>query len=140
MAALTNYLESGLLNHIFRSTSYIAPSSLYIGLIQNFISDNIEQGIIDEPTSGSYSRPVYNSNALNWVVPYTDGSGLATHNKVAIEFPVASANIGDISGVFIADNSISGNVLFYSLLSSPRNIRQGDQFILPSGALKITFN
>jgi hypothetical protein len=137
MGALTNYLESGLLNHIFRNTAYPASATLYIGLIKNFILDDIENGIIDEP---AIPRQPYNSNATNWITPYASGSALATHNTSAIEFPIATTNIGNISGVFIADNISSGNVLFYSLLSSSRNIRQNDQFILPSGSLKITFN
>jgi hypothetical protein len=137
MGALTNYLESGLLNHIFRNTAYPASATLYIGLIKNFILDDIENGIIDEP---ALSRQPYNSNPTNWIAPYASGSALATHNTSAIEFPIATTNIGNISGVFIADNISSGNVLFYSLLSSSRNIRQNDQFILPSGSLKITFN
>jgi hypothetical protein len=140
MSALTNYLESGLLNHVFRATSYSAPATLYIGLTQSFVSGDIEAGTIDEPANGDYARQSYSSNGTNWIAPYASGSATATHNTAAIEFPVATANIGDISGVFLADAISDGNILFYGALSSPRNIREGDQFVFSSGALKITFN
>ena len=140
MGALTNYLESGLINHVFRGASYTAPSTLYIGLTKSFVSGNIESGSIDEPSVGNYARQEYTSNGTNWITPYASGSATATHNTSAIEFPVATASIGTISGVFIADNDTSGNILFYGALSSPRDIREGDQFVFSSGALAITFN
>jgi hypothetical protein len=140
MSALTNYLESGLLNHVFRNSAYSAPATLYIGLTQSFVSGNIEAGTVDEPSTGSYARQAYTSNGTNWIAPYASGSATATHNTSAIEFPVATANIGDVSGVFIADDPSAGNILFYGELSTPRNIREGDQFVFSSGALKITFN
>lgn len=140
MGALTNYLESGLLNHVFRATSYSAPATLYIGLTKSFVSGNIEAGTVDEPATGDYARQSYASNGTNWITPYASGSATATHNTSAIEFPVATADIGDVSGVFLADALSGGNILFYGALTSSRNIREGDQFVFSSGSLKITFN
>lgn len=140
MSALSNYLESGLLNHMFRAVSYTAPSPLYIGLTQSFNSGNLEANVVDEPSTGGYARQSYISNTTNWIAPYASGSATATHNNISIEFPVATVDIGNISGVFIADASTAGNVLFYGALSSSRNIRTGDQFVFSSGSLKITFN
>lgn len=140
MGALTNYLESGLINHVFRGSAYSAPSTLYIGLVKNFVSESIESGVLDEPTTGNYSRQAYASNSVNWIAPYVSGTALMTHNTSAIEFSVATANIGDVSGVFISDNASSGNVLFYGQLSSSRNIRSGDQFVFSSGSLKVSFD
>lgn len=140
MGALTNYLESGLINHVFRGLSYSTPSTLYIGLVKSFTASNIENGTLDEPSNGNYARQAYTSNSTNWIIPYISGSALATHNTSSIQFPVATADIGEVSGVFIADNAASGNVLFYGQLSSSRNIRSGDQFIFSSGALKISFD
>jgi len=140
MSALTDYLESALLNHIFRGSAYTAPTSLYIGLVQGFNSGNLESGVLDEPSTGGYARQEYAADSSNWITPYSSGSAKYTHNTSAIEFPVATANIGDVSGVFIADDPSSGNILFYGQLSSARNIREGDQFVFSSGSLKISFN
>jgi hypothetical protein len=140
MGALSNYLESGIINHVFRGSAYSAPSTLYIGLVKSFVPQNIENGIVDEPATGSYTRKAYASNATNWITPYTSGTALSTHNTTPIEFPIATANIGDVSGVFISDNVSSGNILFYGQLSSPRNIRLDDQFVFSSGALKVSFD
>ena len=140
MSALTNYFESGLLNHIFREIPYTSLSTVYIGLNKSFISENIESGIVDEPNTGSYTRQSYTSNQSRWSTPYPSGSGMAIHNNYSIEFPLATNNIGNISGIFISDSLSSGNILFYTELVFPRNIREGDQFVIPSGSLKIVFN
>lgn len=140
MGALTNYLESGLINHLFRGIPYTAPSTLYIGLTKSFNSGNLESGIADEPTSGSYARQSYPVSTSSWIAPYVSGTSMITHNTSAIEFPIATANIGDISGVFIADSLTSGNITLYGALSSSRNIREGDQFVFSSGSLKISLN
>ena len=140
MSALSNYAESGLINHMLRGIAYTAPSTVYVGLVKGFNSGNLESGIVDEPNTGGYVRQAYVSNSSNWIAPYVSGSATATHNTTAIEFPVATASVGDISGVFISDAAVSGNILFYGQLSSPRNVREGDQFVFSSGALKISFN
>ena len=140
MSALSNYAESGLINHILRGIAYTAPSTVYVGLVKGFNSGNLESGIVDEPAVGGYARQAYVSNTGNWITPYTSGSATVTHNTISIEFPTATASIGDISGVFISDASSGGNVLFYGQLASARNVREGDQFVFSSGALKISFN
>jgi hypothetical protein len=141
MAALSNYLESGLINHILRGIPYSAPSTLYIGLVQNFDSGSLRSGITSaEPTGGSYARQSYTSNSSNWITPFFVGASGATYNNINIQFPVATADIGNISGVFFADAATSGNLLFFGQLNAPRNIRTGDQFVFSSGLLKISLN
>jgi hypothetical protein len=140
MGALSNYLESGLINHVFRGVSFLAPSTLYIGLAKSLNSGNLELGNIDEASGGGYQRQSYSANASNWILPYTSGSATATHNLSAIEFSVATANIGTVSGIFISDSSTSGNLLFYGALSYPRDIREGDQFVFSSGSLRVTLD
>lgn len=140
MSALSNYAEFGLINHMLRGIAYTAPTTVYVGLVKGFNSGNLESGTVDEPNTGGYARQSYASSTGNWITPYVSGSATVTHNTTAIEFPVATASIGDISGVFISDAAVSGNVLFYGQLTSSRNVREGDQFVFSSGALKISFN
>jgi hypothetical protein len=140
MGAMTNYLESGLLNHVLRSISLSSPTGLQIGLVGAFNQGNLESGILtDEISGGSYARIVYSANASSWISPYPIGNTYATHNTQVIEFAQATSDIGLASGVFILDSS-SSNIIFYGQLQNPRNIRTGDQFVMPSGSLIITFD
>lgn len=137
MPALTNYLETKILNYLFRGISYTPPGTLYIGLTQSFDSGSLKSGIVDEPSTGGYARQSYSATSGNWIAPYYSGIIAAvTHNTTQIQFPVATSDIGDVSGIFIADDPASGNVLFFGQLSSPRYIRNGDQFVFSSGSLK----
>jgi hypothetical protein len=138
MSAFSDYLSSGLLNHTLRATAYTAPTTVYIGLTQSFVSGNLKSGVIDEPSTGGYARQSYTSSTANWAAPYLLSGIMTTHNNNTISFPVASADIGNVSGAFIADASGAGNLLFYGQLSSARNIRNGDQFVFSSGSLKVT--
>ena len=139
MGALTNYVESGILNHLLRSIDFTKPTSLKIGLVGAFNSVNLESGILtDEISGGGYARVTYNADASSWITPYASGTASATHNTQAIQFPQATADIGNVSGVFILDGS--NNMLFYGQLSTARNIRNGDQFVFSSGFLKVTFD
>lgn len=139
MGALTNYVESGLLNHLLRSVDFSKPTSLKIGLVGNFNTSNLESGLLtDEISGGSYARVSYNADSSSWIAPYSSGTASVTHNTQPIEFPQATSDIGNVSGVFILDGS--NNMLFYGQLATARNIRNGDQFVFSSGTLKVTFD
>lgn len=140
MGALTNTLESGLLNHMFRNiTIGSPPTSLKVGLVGTYTATNLEQGLFtDEISGGSYARQTVNADASTWIAPYATGTACATHNVNTITFPQATADIGNVGGVFITD--AGGTMLFYGQLTATRNIRNGDQFVFSSGALKVTFD
>ena len=145
MGALSNYLESGILRHVLNlgGSAIERYSTVYIGLVRGFDANSLESGVLtSEVTAGAYARQAYTSSASTWITPYTSGTATATHNKNAIEFPVATADIGNVSGVIITDIGTigEGNILFYGQLSNARNIRTNDQFVFSSGALKITFD
>lgn len=145
MGALSNYLESGILNHVLNLGGSAVPrySTVYIGLVGGYNANALESGVLtSEVTTGGYGRQAYTSSSSTWITPYTSGTATATHNKNAIEFPAATADIGNVSGVIIVDSITTGegNILFYGQLSNARNIRTNDQFVFSSGALKITFD
>lgn len=139
MGAMTNYLESGLLSHLFKKTGIgTPPDVLYVGLLTDASNtDALEAGngtlIALEP------KTVVVSGNTSWSTPFESGSAMAVKNIIDISFPKASGNKGFTSGVAIYLNSES-NMLFYGSLTNPREIRDGDQFVFPSGSLKITFN
>jgi hypothetical protein len=145
MGALSNYLESGILRHVLNlgGSAVERYSTVHIGLVRGYDANSLESGVLtSEVTTGGYVRQAYTSSASTWMIPYNSGTATATHNQNAIEFPPATADIGNVSGVIITDSSTTGagNILFYGQLSNDRNIRTNDQFVFSSGALKITFD
>lgn len=130
MAALTNYLENKLIDHIFRTSSYTKPSTLYVGLITT-ITD-AEAGTVTEVSGGSYARIARNPLDANWAASSTNGT---TFNSATIQFPAATADWGTCTHMGIWDAATGGNLLIYSPLVAARTITTGTTPSFGAGAL-----
>lgn len=130
MAALTNYLENKLIDHIFRTSSYTKPSTLYVGLITG-IAD-AEAGSITEVSGGSYARVARAPLDANWNASTTNGT---TANTASIQFPAATADWGTCTHFGIWDAATGGNLLIYAPLTAARTITTGTTPSFGAGAL-----
>jgi hypothetical protein len=141
MGALSNYLESGILNHIFRGNKITNWSDLYIGLVSAYSAEALEGGISNELSGGGYTRVEFKVDVGNWTAPYASGQATAIHNISGIAFPPATADIGTVAGVIIATaQAPGGDLLFHGPLTNSRTLTKDSQFIFPSGTLKVTFD
>ena len=134
MAALSNYLENALVDHILRNTALTTPgTSIYVGLIKFYESSKLEAGTLtQEASSGAYARV----QVTAWDAP----SNGATQNTSAVTFPTATADWGMVSGVIIVDAASTGNVLLHGTLTTARDVKNGDVFKFNAGDLDITFS
>jgi hypothetical protein len=147
MAALSNYLESGILNHLFRGTGFPIPSNISIALTSQAPQKNQTGATITEVkryqfgSSGDatgYSRmTISTSGNGNSKWNFALGSGIK--NVEQIVFPTALKDWGPVSGVAILDSNQygSGNLLMYSALTNPRNIYVSDTVRYSSEGLEI---
>jgi len=138
MGAMTNKLETYLLNHMFRNIPYQSPASVTIGLIADV--SNVELVESETITEITNVGRVTVSCITGWSEPFTSGTAMAVKNKAEIAFSVATLSQGLVNGVGIFSNDGKNELLFYGALTNPRTINQGDQFVFPSGSLKVTFN
>ena len=153
MAALSDYLESGLLNHVFRNESFPKPSSIAIALTSGIPQDSDTGATIPELPSGingsgtGYARILLDRTDVSgndyWSFSTSDfsaGSGLIKNaaNRV---FNTALLDWGWISGIAITDNGDhgSGNLLMHSQLDNPRVIYTGDSPVFDAETLQISF-
>jgi len=144
--AMSNYLESEVVDHLFRAGTFAKPSAIYVGLVRFYESTKIEAftgttiGPKELGAAGdiaySYSRVAVTQNDSNWSAATTGG---ATSNASDITFNVATGDWGMVSGVFVVDASGGGNVLLHGSLTTPRDVRSGDLFKFNAGDLDITF-
>lgn len=145
MAALSDYLENKLVDHIFRGQTFTPPATLYVGLFTAAPSD---AGGGTEVSGGSYARVAVTSSLENWAgtqsagsTTASSGTGGQTSNNAAITFPAPSgANWGTVTHFGIFDASTGGNLLIWSALSSPKSVNDGDAApSFAAGALTVTF-
>ena len=126
MSEMSNYLENGLLNAVLRSTSYTSPATVYVGL---YTSDPGEGNTGTEVSGGSYARKNVTFGAPS--------NGVCT-NSAAVEFAQATASWGTVSHVGLLDAITSGNLLFYTDITTSKTIESGDIFKIAAGSLSVT--
>lgn len=143
MAAMSDYLENNLVDHIMRNTAYTAGTARHVALFTAAPSDS---GGGTEVTGGSYARVNHAASTTNWRNTQNSGTGAssgtggATSNVGVVTFPTPTANWGACSHFGIFDAASGGNLLFHGALTATKTVNNGDPApTFPDGALVITF-
>lgn len=128
-AVMSDYLENKIADHLFRTTTYSQPSTLYMALNTAACSDSSSG---TEVSGGSYARVALNPSNSNWKGTHgttsgaSSGTGGTVTNASAITFASPTANWGTITHVRITDASTSGNDLFCIALTNSKTVNNGD--------------
>ena len=160
MASLSDYLESGLLHHVFRGQDFPKPLNVAVALCSGVPKDSDTGSTIPELPSGDsqnrntgYARvnlgkPSDEGNS-KWTYDIEDhnaGSGLIK-NKVGFTFDEGAGSAalvvcGWVSGVAIVDSGEygTGNLLMFAQLENPRIIYTGDTVKFDTSTLQISFD
>ena len=141
MTALSDYLESGLLHHIFRGQPFTPPSGISIALCSGVpresdsgetipelpaeidgVSTGYKRRWLGDPKEGDPTRSgdFYWSHSAD---DYNAGSGVIKNSQLLM-FENAVQDWGWVSGLAICDSGQvgSGNLLMYAQLNNPRII------------------
>ena len=158
MAALSDYLESGLLHHIFRGEAFEKPSGIVIALTSGLPVDSDTGSTIPEVPSGingsgtGYARIDLGNPSLisdhKWSYTtddHTAGSGVIG-NASSFIFDTALLDWGEVKGIAILDSGThatsvdgGGNLLMHAELDNPRTIYMGDSVKFDTDTLQISF-
>ena len=87
MTALSDYLESGLLHHVFRGGSFAKPSNISIALTSG------------EPTD-------YQTGTTIWEIPSGDGTTLSGYSRFSLGDP---ASVGNAKWTYTAEDRAAGS-------------------------------
>lgn len=130
MAAMSDYLEGALINHIFRGTAYTGPANIHVGLLTAAPTDSTA-GTEVSATNTNYARvAVSTAGGTNWAA--ASGGNGTTSNVNAITFGTPTApgsggvNWGSITHFALYDAGTAGNMLFYGALSGAKTVNAGD--------------
>lgn len=161
MADLSDYLESGLINHVFRGETFAKPVNICIALTSGEIPDNATGATLpeipyryDNDVLTGYERIDFNDPSLsgntNWKFDadtYAASGGVIKNcfqiiwDSAVQEEPGSAYGWGWVSGIAIVDsNQIGeGNVLMKATLDNPREVFAGDTLLFNSEQLIISF-
>ena len=136
MTAMSDYLETQIITHLFRTATYTKPTVLAVALCTVAPTDT-DTGTLTgkEVSGGSYARVTLNPLDANWAA-VSAGNG-TTSNTPAITFAAATADWSTVVAVAICDATSSGNMLFYGTLTGNKVVNNGDTFQFAAGQLSI---
>ena len=123
---MSDYLENKILDHVLANTTYVSPTTVYIGLSTGSFADD-NSGT--ELTGNGYARQAMAFDAAV--------SG-ATDNTSNVDFPAATASWGTVSHYGLFDASTGGNLLIHGAFTASKAIGTGDVLRISAGELDIT--
>ncbi len=144
MANISDYLESGLLNYLFRANTnnFTRPLEIAVALCGNTPQDSQDGNTIPElPNANGYARAnlgAPTNSIFGEIIQSAGGSGYI-RNSTTITFGPATGNWGWVSGIAITDSGVfgAGRVLYHGILPTPREILVNDTLSFSAGNLEI---
>lgn len=142
MSNMTDYLETTLLNHIFKNTAYSVPANIYVGL---HTGDPGEDAPPDNEVSTAglwtnYARVdagVGGGISSGWTLG-SAGTGQVSNAKVVTFAAQNGAGTVTVTHVGLYDALTSGNMLFGASLAASKALAQGDVISFAIGSLVVT--
>ncbi len=120
------YLSNANLSSALRGQAFTPPAAAYVAL---FTTMPTAGGGGVEVSGGAYARQIG-----AFTVPV---NGQCT-NASDVTFPIATVPWGMVLGFGVYDSSMGGNLLYFNLLSTSRNVVINDQIRFPAGQLIAT--
>jgi hypothetical protein len=128
--SFTDYTEDLVLKWLFTTGTAARPTSWYVGL---FTAAPGETGGGTEVSGGAYAR-----QSAAFSVSGDDPTAATTSG--AIEFPVATADWGEVTHAAVFDAATGGDMIAYAELTVPKTIGSGDILRIAAGKLTITLD
>jgi hypothetical protein len=127
--AISNYLESKLVDHSLGTAEFTLPTPVYVALYTSAPTD-ADTGTEITGKAG-YARQEAAFGAA------VDG---ATDNDADIEFGPAGESWGTITHVGVRDAETGGNLLWWAALTTPKPVGDGDSFQVAAGDFDISLD
>jgi len=142
MAALSDFLENAVGDHLIRSTPLPKLTDLYIAL---FTSAPTDAGGGTEVAGGSYARVNLPASDTNWKGTHGNTTGPSSGtsgqflNAVQIVYPVPTGDWLTVTHYKIMSAITGGNMYFHGALLIPKPINIGSDPTFPVDAFSLTF-
>ena len=130
MAAMSDYLENALLNHVFRNTPLTSPTTVFLAL---WIGDPTDTGV------GGAEVTTVGTAYVRQPITFGAPSGGVIANSGQINYPDATAAYGTVDYAQIMDAVTLGNALVHGQLTNSKTIDTDDQFRVKVGDLTVQF-
>lgn len=137
MAAFSDYLESGVLNHTLRGQALSTPATIYLAL---FTSNPTDAATGTELSDSAYVRQDMakgGSISSGWTSPTVSGEGMAVSNAQVIQFPPIADGSVTITHYALFDAQTTGNLLYHGEFTVGKTLEINDVLSIDIGGLQI---
>jgi len=137
MAAFSDYLEEGVLNHTLRGQTLSTPSTIYIAL---FTTDPTDEATGNELTDSAYVRQDAakgESIGNGWTSPSVSGDGMSVSNAKVIQFPPIADGSVTITHYALFDAQTGGNLLYHGAFTVSKTLEVNDVLSIDIGGLQV---
>ena len=134
----SNALLTSLCQLVYGQTPFTPPTTVYVGL--SLTTPGADGSNVTEPAANAgYTRIAISNDTSHFhAAPGQPPTGERQSNTLAIQFPVATLDWGQVVAVVLYDSPSGGFFLGYGLLATPQNIVGGDIFQIAADTLTIT--
>lgn len=137
MAAFSDYLESGILEHTLRGNPLPTPATIYLAL---YTSNPTDAVIGDEVADSAYVRQDMAKGASissGWSSPTASGDGMAVANAKVIQFPPIADGSTTITHYGLFDSQEGGNLLYHGEFTVAKTLEVNDVLSIDIGGLQV---
>lgn len=137
MAAFSDYLEEGVLNHTLRGQTLSTPATVYLGL---FTTDPTDATTGDEVVDSAYIRQDMAKGetiSSGWTAPAPSGDGMAVSNAKVIQFPPVADGTVTVSHYGLFDALTGGNMLYHGAFTTAKTLEINDVLSVDIGGLQV---
>lgn len=135
MANMSDFLEKKLLNYIFRGQSFTPPSSVYIALCNDTITDDMTGGDLPEVNGTGYVRKQVLTS--QWTDPATDADQVIKNNAEIKWENVQWEDTVTAIAICTTATRLTGDVLFWGNLTKEKIVTQDDSISFSANSLSI---
>lgn len=123
MAALSTYLANRIQNNVLRGAVMTGPAAVYLALYTAPLGADDSS---TEVSGGSYARAV---------VTFAVASGGISISNIAVS--IIGMPAVTVTHIGLRDALTGGNLLYYSILPTPKTINAGDTYTVQSGDFSV---
>ena len=139
MSSFSDYLETGVIQHVLRGVALSQPATIYVALFTADPTDaNVTANEVQAAAWPAYARQDAAAGAAiatGWAAP----SGGVTSNAKALTYPANNgAGSVTVTHVGLYDAITGGNLLFSAALPSSKTLSPGDVLAFAIGAITVT--
>ena len=131
MSGMSNYLEQKLLGVSLLGSAFTAVTTPYLSLATTVASDG--DFFTEVATNVAYSR-----QPISFSAP-TSPNDYSVVNSVGVAFTAATSTWGTVTHFGLHDGSVigAGNLLYWGVLDTPRQVLTNDVFEVNAGQLSV---